>query len=261
MAAKKATGAATKKAPAPRWTLAAAMRELEQAGSEQTRKTYARHGAVGPMFGVSFATLKALVKRIGVDHELALALWATGNFDARNLAVKIADPATMSPADLDRWAADSGSRACGGYVAMLASEGPHAAAKLKQWLAAAGEAQRAAGWTLLGQLASRDEAAHDALFVDALARIERTLHAAPNGERQTMWNALIQIGCRSAALRKAATAAAKRIGDPKIDHGDTECKTPDAAELLAKSWARSTSKGFASPAAHERTRENLRTRC
>ena len=29
------------------------------------------------MFGVSFATLKTLVKSIGVDHELALALWDT----------------------------------------------------------------------------------------------------------------------------------------------------------------------------------------
>src|SRR5262245_44747730 len=68
------------KADAPRLTLAETMSELEKAGSPQTRKTYARHGAVEPMFGVSFATLKILLKRIGVDHELGLALWDTGNF-------------------------------------------------------------------------------------------------------------------------------------------------------------------------------------
>ena len=56
------------KTPAARMTLGETMRELEQAGSEQTRKTYARHGATGPMFGVSLATLKGLLKRIGVDH-------------------------------------------------------------------------------------------------------------------------------------------------------------------------------------------------
>ncbi len=120
---------------APRMTLSETMRELEKAGSAQTRKTYARHGAAEPMFGVSFATLKTLVKRIGVDHELALALWDTGNFDARNLAAKIADPMRMTSADLDRWAAGASARMCGGYVAMLAGEGPHAAAKAKQWLA------------------------------------------------------------------------------------------------------------------------------
>ena len=48
---------------------------------------------------------RTMLKRIGVDHELALALWDTGNFDARNLAVKVVDPASMSSADLDRWAA------------------------------------------------------------------------------------------------------------------------------------------------------------
>ena len=84
-------------------SVADVMRELKKAGSAQTRKTYARHGALEPMFGVSFATLKTLMKRIDVDHELALALWDTRNFDARNLAVKIVDPARMTSADLDRW--------------------------------------------------------------------------------------------------------------------------------------------------------------
>src|SRR5688572_26491998 len=86
-----------------RMTLTETMRELEKAGSAQTRKTYLRHGAAEPLFGVSFATLKTLRKRIGVDHELAVALWETGNLDARNLAVKIIDPAKVKSADLDRW--------------------------------------------------------------------------------------------------------------------------------------------------------------
>src|SRR5882672_6398708 len=134
-ASKSGVKSASKKSAAPiadRMSFAETMRTLEKAGSAQTRKTYARHGAQEPMFGVSFATLKALVKRIGVDHELALALWDTGNFDARNLAVKIADPARMTSADLDRWASESQGRMCGGYVAMLAGEGPHAAALVKQ---------------------------------------------------------------------------------------------------------------------------------
>lgn len=81
------------KAPRPRLGLAEVMAELEAAGSAQARKTYTRHGAEAPIFGTSFATLKVLMKRIDVDHELALALWDTGNFDARNLAMKIVDPA------------------------------------------------------------------------------------------------------------------------------------------------------------------------
>src|SRR5262245_47076012 len=105
-AAKPASAAETKPAakapakPAPRgakrgeaMSLGDVMRALEEAGSEQARKTYTRHGATGPMFGVAFGTLGALQKRIRVDHDLALKLWDTGNVDARNLAMKIADPA------------------------------------------------------------------------------------------------------------------------------------------------------------------------
>src|SRR5688572_33316488 len=94
---------AAKAAPA-RMTLPQAMAELKKNGSEQTRKTYLRHGAPEPVFGVSFATLKSMYKRIKVDHELALALWDTGNFDAMNLALKIVDPARISSTDLDKWA-------------------------------------------------------------------------------------------------------------------------------------------------------------
>jgi len=241
--------------------LSDAMSALEKAGSAQTRKTYARHGAAAPMFGVSFATLKELTKRIGVDHELALALWATGNFDARNLAVKVVDPALISSRDLDRWARDSKVRMCIGYVGSLAAESPHAAAKAAAWLAAADETVRCSGWTLVGAMAMRDETTLDAWFGERLADIERTIRSAPNGERAAMNQTMISIGCRSAALRKAALAASKRLGKVEIDHGDTACKTPDAAEYIAKTWAHSTSKGFETPAAHERSRESMRLRC
>ena len=250
------------KATRARMTLAETMRELEKAGSAQTRKTYARHGAAEPMFGVSFATLKTLVKRIGVDHDLALALWGTGNFDARTLAMKIADPALMTPGTLDAWVrAAPAVRACFGYVAMLASEGPHAAAKAAQWLSSQDVRERCSGWTLLGQISQRDETLPDAVFERRLAEIEKSIHAAPNAERETMNMAVVMIGCRNASLRKAALASAKRIGKVEVDYGDTDCKTPDAAQYIEKTWAHSTSKGFSSPAAHERSREVLRLRC
>jgi 3-methyladenine DNA glycosylase AlkD len=249
------------KPAAPRMTLAETMSALEKAGSAQTRKTYARHGAPEPMFGVSFATLKTLWKRIGVDQELALALWETGNFDARNLALKVADPARMSPSDLDRWAEAPIARMCGGYVANLAAEGPHGRGRCEAWLAAPGEALRCAGWSLVGAMAMRDEETPDAWFAQRLAEIEKSIQSSPNARREAMLHALIAIGCRSAALRKSATTAAKRIGPVEIDHGDTACKTPEAAPTLEKTWAYATSKGFESPAAQERSRESMRTRC
>jgi len=238
-----------------------AMSALEKAGSAQTRKTYARHGAPEPMFGVSFTTLKNLYKRIGVDQELAQALWKTGNFDARNLAVKIADPAGISSSELDRWAATPTARMCTGYVSYLAAESPHGRAKADKWLAASDDFTRSAGWDLVGALAMIDESIPDSWLTERLAEIEKTIHSAPNTQRYLMNQALISIGCRSAAFRKSAGAAAKRLGTIEVDHGDTDCKTPQAFDYIEKCWAHAKSKGFESPAEQERSRESRRTRC
>src|SRR5262245_33416087 len=237
------------------------MRALEKAGSAQARKTYLRHGAQEPLFGVSFATLKTLVKKIGVDHELARRLWSTKNHDARVLALKVADPAKVSSAELDRWAKGANMRFCGGYVAMLAAESPHGPAKARAWTASTDGSVRASAWTLSGQLASLDPSTPDAWFEKRLAQIEKSIHSASNWEKYAMNMALIAIGGRNASLRKAATAAAKRIGPVEVDHGDTDCKTPDAVDSIAKMWAHSEAKKFESPAAQGRAREPMRTRC
>ncbi len=253
--------AKAKKSAKPRMTFNEAMTALEQAGSEQTRKTYRRHGAPEPMFGVSFATLKLMHKAIGVDHELALALWDSGNLDARNLAVKIVDPLQMSPAALDEWARCGMPRICGGYVAEVANESEHGLSRVNAWLASQNEAQLAIGWTLVGVLAMRDLSLSDSWFLERLAEIEKLIHQAPNGLRSPLNQAMIMIGCRNAALREAATSTAQRVGKVIIDHGDTACKTAEATASIDKAWAHSTGKGFDSPAAHERTRESPRLRC
>jgi len=150
---------------------------------------------------------------------------------------------------------------CGGYVANLAAEGPHARSRCDAWRAARDEPKRYTGWSLVGVMAMRDENTPDTWFAQRLAEIEESIQASPNAQREAMLHALIAIGCRSAALREAVTAAAKRIGKVEIDHGDTACKTPEAASTLEKTWAYAKSKGFATPAAQERARESVRLRC
>jgi hypothetical protein len=52
-----------------------------------------------------------------------------------------------------------------------------------------------------------------------------------------MNGALIAIGVRNDQLEKLAITAAKRIGTVEVDHGDTDCKTPDAVAYIAKTKA------------------------
>jgi hypothetical protein len=86
----------------------------------------------------------------------------------------------------------------------------------------------------------RDDSASisDADAEQALARIEREIHTSPNWARYAMNGALIAIGVYKPALRKKAIAAARRVGKVEVDHGQTNCKTPDAASYVEKAAKR-----------------------
>ncbi|MEM7247484.1 MAG: DNA alkylation repair protein, partial [Acidobacteriota bacterium] len=93
-----------------------------------------------------------------------------------------------------------------------------------------------AGWITLSYRAA-DDSLPDRHFEPWLAIIEATLQSSPNRTRHSMNQALISIGCRSAGLAKKAKAVAKRIGPVVVDHGQTSCKTPDAAPYIDKTRA------------------------
>jgi 3-methyladenine DNA glycosylase AlkD len=217
------------------------MQELEAAGTEQNRKIYRRHGAGDNQFGVSFASLTKLKKRIKTDHALAEALWATGNADARSLATMVADPHAFTSSDLDRWAGDAEETR---YYLLadliahnLSGPGPLAREKAEAWTKADAEYVAQAGWDTLAILALRDESLPDAYFETYLDEIERDIHNRKNRVRHAMNGALIAIGARNEALRRRAEDVAAEIGKVHVDHGQTGCKTPDAASYIARTWA------------------------
>jgi 3-methyladenine DNA glycosylase AlkD len=216
--------------------------ELESLGTEQNRKIYARHGAGENQFGVSFANLNALKKRVKKDQALAEALWQTGNADARSLATMIVDPATMSADDMDRWLNDVESARyyllADLIVRYVAGPSPLARTKAEQWTRSDAEYIGQAGWELLGVVAMQDRSSPDGYFEPYLKRIESEVHRAKNRVRHAMNSALIAIGIRNEAFRERAFSVAAAIGKVRVDHGQTGCKTPDATAYIKKSWAR-----------------------
>jgi 3-methyladenine DNA glycosylase AlkD len=216
---------------------------LESLGTEQNRKTFARHGAVPPCFGVSFAHLEKLRKQIKRDQALAEALWQTGNFDACNLATLIADPLAMSAADLDRWSANVNNRCLaemfGRKILACSVLGKQ---KAERWVKAKNEYLAECAFVALAVRAMDDPSEPDGYYEKWLRDIEAGIHRAPNRARHGMNQFLIAIGTRNARLRKLALAAAGRIGKVEVDHGDTACKTPDAAAYILKVAARAAGK-------------------
>ncbi len=205
------------------------MRELELLGSEQTRKTFLRHGAPEPLFGVKLGDLEKLRKRIKTNPGLAEALWDTGNADARMLATMVADAPAMSRVQLEAWVrALNWHTLVDVFTNTVMLRSPHAREVLEAWTAEPGEMQGRAGWALLAALASKTDMLKDEELAPWLPRIEQGIHAAQNRVREAMNTALIAIGGRGGALQEQALEVAKRIGKVEVFHGDTACKTPDA---------------------------------
>lgn len=218
------------------------LQELRALGSEQTRKIYQRHGVGEHTYGVSYANLEALRKRIKQNQLLAEQLWFSDVHEGQVLATMIADPRQMDEQTIASWSGQLGNHVIADAFAKLVGRTAHAVEFAERWIRSGHEPTARAGWHLLAELALRDQALPDAFFEAYLQQAERDIHAAQNRVREGINNALIAIGSRSARLEALAIAAANRIGVVQIDHGETNCKTPDAVSYIRKARARLASK-------------------
>lgn len=218
-------------------TLAEVMSQLEAKGSAQFRKTFARHGAPEPMFGVSIANLKTIAKGIKGEQELALELYETGNYDAMYLAGVVADGSRMTQQQLRGWAKRATCTPIAAHVvAVVACESKHAASLALKWMDARQERIACCGWyTYSGVVATRPD---DALDLDEirglLDRVVAEIDDAANGVRYAMNGFVISVGGYVAPLLKAAKAAAKKLGVVEVDMGDTACQVPVATDYIKK---------------------------
>jgi len=215
-------------------TIQQAVAELQKLGTDQNRKVYRRHGVVGKLYGVSFANLKKLKKLIKTDHELARRLWTTGNHDARVLATMAADPAETTAALLDSWKEGLDNYIVTDAFAKFVAATPLARKSAECWTQSKKEWIGRAGWMLLTHLALHDAALAGEYFKPYLETIERRIHSSPNRTRDAMNSALIAIALRSPELERKGIAAARRIGEVEVDHGETSCITYDAESYILK---------------------------
>jgi 3-methyladenine DNA glycosylase AlkD len=218
-------------------TLLEAMKKLESCGTAQNRKTWGRHGIKGEMFGVSFANLYKLQKQIKVDHALAEQLWATGNYEAQVLATLVADPNAMTDKQFEEWAKGLNCHGIAVMYGKLVIRSPLARKKAEKWYKSKDELIASLGWMLISGLALGDNDLPDDYFDPYLRLIESGIHKQMNRVRYEMNGALITIGLRNDRLEKKAMGVARKIGKVIVDHGDTDCKTPDAVEYIARTKA------------------------
>jgi 3-methyladenine DNA glycosylase AlkD len=191
---------------------------LERKGTRRNIEGMARYGIQADRaFGVTMGTLLSLRKQLGKNHELSIALWKSGWYEARLLAALIGDPARVTRRQMNDWAADFDNWAvCDTAIFHLFDRTPFAWEKVHQWATSPREFVKRAAFWMIASLTVHDKAALDSQFLDLLPLIEQGAHDERNFVKKAVSSALRSIGKRSSALNKAAVASAKRLAQSEV---------------------------------------------
>ena len=163
-------------------------------------------------FGVMMRDMQRIAKSISTNHDLALALWDTGNYEARMVASMIGDPAKVTPSQMDRWCKSFDNWAiCDTVCFKLFDRSPHALEKIGTWAGKRQEFVKRAGFALLASVALHDKKAADEPFLRSLPLIESAAGDERNFVKKGVSWALRSIGKRNAKCGAAARELARRL--------------------------------------------------
>lgn len=217
--------------------LSEVMSILESLGTMQTRKTYMNHGAKEPLYGVTTGDLKPLAKRIKRNHELAMALYHTGNYDAMYFAGMISEPEKMTKEDMELWIKGAYCQGISDYVVALALAGTDFACEVADsWIDSGKDLYASSGWSCYSCLLSykADEFFDLSKISGMLERVRKNIHTSPDRVRYSMNGFVIAVGISFIPLHVQALETAQAVGTVSVDMGNTNCRTPVAFEAIQK---------------------------
>jgi 3-methyladenine DNA glycosylase AlkD len=214
---RKAVAAAPARAATLEQRLADAMQQLRKRATKATLDGMARYAIPSDhAIGVAMKDIQAVAKALGHDHELALALWDTGVYEARTLAAYVDDPARVTAAQMDRWCRDFDNWAIVDTICfVLFDRSPHAWGKVVQWSGRRDELGRRAAFALLASQALHGRL-DDANAVEGLDLIERAAGDERNFVIKGASWALRSIGRRNAGLHAKAVTLATRLAASEV---------------------------------------------
>jgi 3-methyladenine DNA glycosylase AlkD len=172
--------------------------EIRANGSERNREGMARFGIdASNAYGVSVAWLRKLAKRIGKDHDIALALWDSKVHEARILASIVDEPKKVTLAQMERWANDFDSwDICDQCCNNLFIRTSFSREVIGPWCESEPEFVKRAGFVMIAVLSVKEKKAKSDSFRPYLDLIERHSHDDRNNVKKAVNWALRQIGKR-----------------------------------------------------------------
>ena len=186
---------------------------LKKHGSRANRDGMARYAIPSDKaFGVKVGALQKQAKSLGRSHELALALWKTGWYEARMMATFLDEPDRVTSAQMDQWCRDFDNWAiCDTACFHLFDRTPHAFPKVRQWAGRREEFVKRAAFALLASLALHNKKAGNELFLPCLALCEQAATDERNFVKKGVSWALRLMGRRNLELNQAVLKVAGRL--------------------------------------------------
>jgi 3-methyladenine DNA glycosylase AlkD len=221
---------------------------LQRTGTAATVAGMTRYGIPNDRaFGVPMGEMQKYAKRLGKDHALAAELWTSGWYEARTVAVLLAEAGKLTGGQMDAWARDFDSWAiCDTACFHLFDRSSHAWEKVRPWARMRPEFHKRAAFALMWGLSVHDKTASDASFLECLPLIEEAAADDRNFVKKAVDMALRAIGKRNGALNAAARETAERLaasaaGTPRWvgKHALRELTSPGVRDRLQRREAKS----------------------
>jgi 3-methyladenine DNA glycosylase AlkD len=205
-------------------TVAELMTELAELEDPRSREVNERHG---DDHGVNLTKLRAVAKRLKIQHELALELWHTGDSAARLLALLICRPKMFTREQLDTMLRESRTPKVQDWlVNYVVKKSPHVESLRQAWFFDPDDAVASAGWALTTERVAKSPEGLD--LPALLDLIETGMKDAPNRLQWAMNHCLSQIGIEHAELRARAIGIGERLEVLKDYPTPPNCTSPFA---------------------------------
>jgi len=221
------------------WTMKIeeALTQLEALGNERMRAQNTKHGAGPNQFGVRRGDVRKLAKKIKINHDLALALWETGNIDAQFLAILLMKPGTLSADEMDRMVQSlTFVEVADWFTSYVIKKHPDKEAFRQDWMTADHPMAARAGWNLTAERIVKNP---EGLNLQALLdRVESEMGDAAPEVQWTMNFTLAEIGINFPDHRERALAIGEKLGIYRDYPCSKGCTSPFAPIWISEMVSR-----------------------
>lgn len=192
-------------------TIQEILSQLKSMGNEKVRAHNLKFGSGENQYGVKMGDIRALAKKIKVNHKLALELWETGNVEARFLAILIMKPQELSMEEVDRLVrSEKFPHVADWFSAYIVKVHPGKETLREKWMQDKDPMAARAGWSLTADRVAKQP---QGLDIDALlSRIETEMPAVAPETQWTMNTTLAQIGINLPQYRDRALTIGEKLG-------------------------------------------------